>query len=264
MEERPATSNLSTEKEILVLLHGGAMSANSLRPIAERLPNFRCLTPDIRGHGRNRDVPFSGIGLCADEIVSLLQREARGPVHLFGLSLGGYVAMQMLADRKVPVRTAIVSGVTFREPRMTCALNALVDVTYPLLGIERLRGLAGRLAGIEDAGLMSDPDGGAWAHPKTVRDLAQAVLRTNAQDLAATNPVRSLYLAGSREPNAVTRSLAEIEPHFPNAHVGIVEDGRHGWCLNAPDLAARIIEDWISNRPLPSEVTPLKPGPDYR
>ena len=255
---------MTTEKQTLVLLHGGAMSANSLHPIAERLPHFRCLTPDIRGHGRNRDVSFSGIGQCADDIASLLQREAHGPVHLFGLSLGGYVAMHLLADRKVPAMTAIVSGVTFSEPRMTWALNALVDVTYPLLCMERLRKLAGRLAGIENPSLMSDPDGRAWAHPETVRDLARAVLRTKQQDLATTNPVRSLYLAGSREPNGVTRSLAEIEPLCTNAHFGIVKSGRHGWCLNDPDLAARIIEAWIRNQPLPSEVTPVKQGPDHR
>lgn len=255
---------MTTEKQIVVLLHGGAMSASSLRPIAERLPDFRCLIPDMRGHGINRDVPFSGIDRCADDIASLIAREAHGPVHIFGLSLGGYVAMQLLTHRKVPVRTAIVSGVAFSEPRMKWAMDAVVHLTYPLLGSKRLRTLAGRLAGIEKPALMSDPDGRGWAHPKTVRDVARAVFRANARDLASTNPARSLYLSGSREPYAVTAGLESIAPHCANAQVGIVKNGRHGWCLNDPDLAAQIIEAWIRSQPLPPDVTPVKPVPDHR
>ena len=34
--------------------------------------------------------------------------------------------------------------------------------------------------------------------------------------------------------------------------------------LEDPDLAARSIEAWIRNQPLPSEVTPVKQGPDHR
>lgn len=84
------------------------MSASSLHPIAEQLPDFRYLIPDMRGHSMNRDVPFSGIDRCADDIASIIAREAHGLVHIFGLSPGGYVAMQLRRIAKCQSGEALV------------------------------------------------------------------------------------------------------------------------------------------------------------
>ncbi|WP_424964532.1 alpha/beta fold hydrolase [Dinoroseobacter sp. S375] len=247
---------MTRNRQVLVMLHGGAMSSRSLHPIAERLPQYRCLTPDLRGHGANRGQVFSSLACCAEDIATRLEGED-APVHLFGLSLGGYVAMTLLAQHRIPIRSAVISGVVLRALRHPRAMEAAVQLVYPLLGVRALRRVAGRLAGISDPGALSDPQGQGWATPATVRDLARAVLRADPAQLMAAQSVRSLYLAGSQEPAAVVKGLSGVAAQSTHARAGIIPDAGHGWCLNDPDLAARILAAWISAQPLPSDVTLL-------
>lgn len=230
------------------------MSGQSLRPIAERLSHMRCFTPDLRGHGANRLLPFSSLERCADDIAHFITCEAKGPVHIFGLSLGGYVALNLLAQQRIHVASAIISGVAFADVRGKWALKRLIGAVYPLLGIKGIREAAGRLAGLEDAELMSDPEGLSWARPSTVRDLAQAILRSNPTDLVQRIAVPSLILAGAAEPSAVRRGLDQISTASVTANTGLVMESSHGWCLNNPDLAARVIDSWIRNEPLPPGI----------
>ncbi|MEM1288209.1 MAG: alpha/beta hydrolase [Pseudomonadota bacterium] len=246
---------MTTAQQSLVLLHGGAMSASSLRPIAERLLEFRCLIPDLRGHGARQDVPFRGIDRCADDIATFITKEVGGPVHIFGLSLGGYIALALLAKGRVPVQSAILSGIAFAPFRRRWLLTALIGLSYPLLRLKPVRDLAGRTAGLAHTGFMSDPMGNGWAHPKTVHDVALSVLRSDPRAMAKSNPVRTLYLAGANEPAPITRGIGDMAADHPNASTGRIRNGSHTWPVNDPDLAASIIRTWTLNQPLPSEVS---------
>lgn len=248
---------MAERKPALVLLHGGALSAVSMAPIAARLPNYHCLMPDLRGHGTNRALPFLGLEQCAKDIAELIDREASGPVHLFGLSLGGYVALHVMVQRPAIVESAVVSGVALRQMKHTRVLERLIDIVYPLLGLKTLRALAGRAMGIDDGRLMSDPGGRGWARPETIRDLGHAVLRSCPTSLTEHLGARVLYLAGSKEPSYVRQGLCHIRTDTPCTEARIVGGGTHGWCLDNPDLAARTIDAWIRARALPDELNPV-------
>ncbi len=71
-------------------------------------PHYTVLRYDQRGHGRSPATcaPLS-IDDLADDAASLIEREANGPVHFVGLSMGGMVA-QSLAARHPTCTTSIV------------------------------------------------------------------------------------------------------------------------------------------------------------
>jgi pimeloyl-ACP methyl ester carboxylesterase len=71
---------------------------------------YRCIAWDHRGQGRS-DVPKDRcitIESCYDDAVALIEQLGVAPVHIAGLSMGGFVAMRLAARRPDLVRSCIL------------------------------------------------------------------------------------------------------------------------------------------------------------
>jgi 3-oxoadipate enol-lactonase len=96
--------------EPVLLLHGLGSSSrdweNQVSVFAER---YRVIIPDLRGHGESDKPPGPySIPLFAADIVALIRSLNIGPVHVVGLSLGGFVAFQLAVEHHDLVRSLIV------------------------------------------------------------------------------------------------------------------------------------------------------------
>lgn len=83
----------------VLLLHGALGASIQFLPLEARLGDrFRVHTLDFEGHGSSpvRTRPFR-IGHFAENVVELLDRKRLAQVHLFGYSMGGYVALHLAA-----------------------------------------------------------------------------------------------------------------------------------------------------------------------
>lgn len=79
--------------EVLVLLHGGALSAHSFDLLALAIgADVRCIAVDLRGHGESSWAERYGVEDWADDLTALVDRLDVGRVHLAGMSLGGCIA----------------------------------------------------------------------------------------------------------------------------------------------------------------------------
>ena len=104
------------DRPAIVFLHATRLTgAQWARQVADLAPEFLCLTPDLPGHGSAADVPFT-LEAAADRVAKLIEREAGGRAVVVGLSLGGYVAMEVAARRPDLVRGLVLAGAT-AEPR---------------------------------------------------------------------------------------------------------------------------------------------------
>ena len=100
----------------IVFLHATRLTgAQWARQVAVLSDEFRCLTPDLPGHGTAADVPFT-LGGAADRVAALIEHEAGGRAIVVGLSLGAYVAMELAARRPELVAGLVLAGATV-EPR---------------------------------------------------------------------------------------------------------------------------------------------------
>jgi pimeloyl-ACP methyl ester carboxylesterase len=96
----------------IVFLHGtrltGAQWAIQETALAGE---FRCLAPDLLGHGVASDRPFTLAG-AAETVAATIEADAGGPAILVGLSLGGYVAMEIAARWPERVAGLVLAGAT--------------------------------------------------------------------------------------------------------------------------------------------------------
>ncbi len=94
----------------IVFLHGTRLTgAQWAIQVASLESEFRCLTPDLLGHGVAADRRFTLAG-AAEAVAQTIAAEAGGPAIIVGLSLGGYVAMDVAARWPERVAGLVLAG----------------------------------------------------------------------------------------------------------------------------------------------------------
>lgn len=79
--------------EVLVLLHGGGLSAHSFDLLALAIgTDVRCIAMDLRGHGESSWAERYSVQQWADDLTVLIDWLGVRRVHLAGMSLGGCIA----------------------------------------------------------------------------------------------------------------------------------------------------------------------------
>ena len=95
----------------VVLLHAFPMSGEMWKPQLEALKDFRVLVPDLRGFG---GTPLEAPWLVEHAAADMLET-VTGPFVAVGLSMGGYVALQLAATAPERVKGLVLCD-TRAEP----------------------------------------------------------------------------------------------------------------------------------------------------
>jgi pimeloyl-ACP methyl ester carboxylesterase len=121
----------------LVFIHGTRLTGEMWAAQRGDLgATYRIVTPDLPGHGSRADEPFT-LQAAADAIEAVLRDElalAGRPAVLVGLSLGGFVAMEVAARRPDLVTGLVIAGAS-GEPGGPLSL--------PILLLERMLAAGG-------------------------------------------------------------------------------------------------------------------------
>jgi 3-oxoadipate enol-lactonase len=96
--------------ETIVFAHGllwsGAMYAAQVAEFSKR---YRCITFDFRGQGQTPVTPGGyDMDTLANDAIALIEALGVAPVHMAGLSMGGFVTMRVAARRPDLVRSIIL------------------------------------------------------------------------------------------------------------------------------------------------------------
>ncbi|MEU7612614.1 alpha/beta fold hydrolase [Micromonospora sp. NPDC049204] len=94
----------------LLLVHGAAARWQVYRPLMLALQaGYHQYAPDLRGHGVSDRAPDYGIDGFASDIIDFADKVVGAPVHLFGHSLGGWIALTVAARRADLVRSLVIA-----------------------------------------------------------------------------------------------------------------------------------------------------------
>jgi pimeloyl-ACP methyl ester carboxylesterase len=132
-----------TQAPPIVLVHGVAANRCAWLPlIAELESAYRLVALDLYGHGANRSRFSLALAVAA---IAELCREQTAPPTLVGWSLGGLLALRVIADDPTIASSLVLTGATIQPGRLLSTLLVAASLGHRLGDTRPARRLATRL-----------------------------------------------------------------------------------------------------------------------
>ncbi|KAJ3519181.1 hypothetical protein NM208_g14227 [Fusarium decemcellulare] len=251
----------------IVLLHGLFSCSLEWEHVVPHLKDHHLIIPDLPQHSKSRDIgPFS-VGFAADSVANLINNHAHGSkAHVAGLSLGGFVTMELIRRHSAVVKSAFVTGATPFSPWQVWAAQRPNLLHYGLLfvmysGIYRL---AEWKTGLKPHDELKEQilANNQWelvkaAYGELAEWQQEAVKDVGQQDK------RVLAVCGDQGDNVEgTKEMAQEfrrQGHEDGTNSGacVIKGAIHGWNLQFPEHFADGIKAWVEEQPLPEEFQNL-------
>ena len=237
----------------LILIHGIGASRHSWDGLIAHLKDgFRCVSYDLRGHGRSPlpKPPYSLDDLVDD--LEALRRELHiEKAHIAGHSLGGMIGPAYA--RRYPERVlslGLYSTAAFRSEDDAAKVRGVVAAM-------RAKGIPPVLATLKDRWFT--PEFAARC-PQVIERRMQQVIDTDKEvflsvfDIYAETEMSpwigeirhpSLVLTGENDGGCNPRLNAQIADSMPHAELVILPSLRHAILLEAPHIVAPPVLDFL-------------------
>jgi pimeloyl-ACP methyl ester carboxylesterase len=242
----------------LLFLHGYPLDSRLWDRVVPLLAgSFMCIAPDLRGFGRNAEESssFSMIDL-ADDCVELMDAlQVRHPWTVCGLSMGGYIAMQLVERHGQRVAKVILSntrcnaddeaGAAIRRTSAQTALrDGVVAAVSPML--EKLLCSSARSEQPEVVSLVQQ-----MMFETRASTVAWAQLAMAGRDDFSTKmrswKIPVLGIAGELDPITPPSVMHNIAELIPKGTLEVVPNSAHLTPLESPERFANLVRKFTSN-----------------
>ena len=237
----------------ILFLHAGGFDGRMWEEIANLLPDFNCVCPDLPGHGRSKTVPVTGFDDASDAVAAVIEGLGPSRVHVAGLSMGSYIGFHLMMRHPELVESAVLSG--FQHDRIPASgfIRAMMHVSSWMMNSKRTREKMARSMGVSNIGLIS-LNGRPNATPASMRKISRLALDFDVSNDLSHVPTRTLVIAGEKEHPAVKASLRVFQSAMPDCRARIVPKLGHGWLARDPELFAETLRAWFTDLPLPGQL----------
>lgn len=243
----------------IIFLHAINTSGWMWGAQVQQLTTYHCLVPDFPGHGQSRAVPWQSLDDTVQQTADLItQRATDGRAHIVGLSLGAYVTLRLLLHAPERIDHAIISGLNVLPFPNPVLMRLMGYLMLPFIKTEFM--LRANAKGLHI------PDEQYAAYRTSARSMSRSAFLRIGDELmrfhipaeGALVPCPTLVVAGQNEQPLIRQSIVPLMRILRHGQGWIVPGVGHGWNGEAPELFTRMVESWITDQPLPSELMPLR------
>ena len=238
----------------LLFLHGFPLNRTIWKHQLSTLSGWKRIAPDLRGFGES-DAPAGGYSMAtyADDCVQLLDRLRLGKAVVAGLSMGGYIAFEML--RRFPDRIAglilcdtkaepdSAEGAKGREETAAIARSrgsaAIAERMIPVvLGRTTLQTQPQLVQQVREMITKTPVEGivGALEAMKT---------RADSTDLLRGIKVPTLVVVGREDAMGSPAQARAMVSAIPSATLTTIEGAGHVPPLEAPTAVSRVFSEFL-------------------
>lgn len=237
------------------MLHGAGLNHRQWGRLVQDLPEYRCIVPDLPGHGGSRDAGPFRLDKAASQVEELLEDlPADTPVHLVGSSLGASLALVLAGRQPHRYASLLVSGASagYSPAVVPAAASAAWAGTFtPRRMRVRQSFNRIRLTQAQRQDFWEDMERG-------VSPIFLTALYTDLQKVTPPqSPTPTLAVVGSDEREIAKQSARVIAARMPNAQAWEVPGMEHAWNFEDPDLFSRLTRTWLIEGKVTEGLTPL-------
>ncbi|MFC3769096.1 alpha/beta fold hydrolase [Paenibacillus sp. GCM10012303] len=249
-----------SNKPLLVFLHGGGVSGwmwdKQVRYFQDR---YSILVPDLPGHGNSANVRFISIRDTAAEIMKLIKERRNGrDLTIVGFSLGAQIALEMLGlDQATADRAVIVSGLVKPMKTTWKLLKPLTHLSMPLMKSRTFAKLQARVLYIRDEDFEFYYTNSRQMDETDLLTVLEENMSFGIPHGYTRSGANLLVLVGGKEKKAMLESAKLLAQSHPNGTGYAIPKVGHGISLANSDLFHRILDSWMSEQELPSELNPI-------
>ena len=240
----------------IVFLHGLGLGSWMWQAQVEALrAHYHCLTIDLPGNGESYAVPWLSMADSAAQVADIIQQQGMGErAHVVGLSLGGYVAMQLLANHPTVVESMVVSGINVRPYTVPWFWRTLFTEMVPLMKRESVLQSNAKKMGLTDEMIPLMARDMNRVSKLTYARVFNETFRQSMPPIFSERMQRVLGVAGDQEDQPIRDGLADFSLFLPNGQAAIVANAHHVWNGQHAQLFTEMIRSWVENEPLPSAL----------
>ncbi|MEP6574127.1 MAG: alpha/beta fold hydrolase [Gemmatimonadota bacterium] len=243
----------------LVFIHGYPLSRLIWEPQLDRLAGVRRVAPDLRGLGLS-DAPDLGYSMAiyADDLIALMDTLDIEQAVLCGLSMGGYVAFEVLRRARHRIRGLVLmstraeaDSAEARRGRDAAALlvreqgaGAIADSMLPrMLGASTTATKPELVAQVRRL-MAASPVAGIAGALTSMRDRSDSISM-----LPELGDIPTLIVAGAEDTMIPLDSARRMAQLIPGARFSIVPEAGHLVSLEQPEAVSTLLSEFLSTIP---------------
>lgn len=242
------------EGEVLILLHGFCGSSSYWEEVVPELTRqYRCIVPDLRGHGAT-DAPEGHytIEQMGNDVLGLMDELHIEKAVLLGHSMGGYVTLAIAEQHPERLQafglvhsTAYPDGEEAKEKRLRAVstirndgIVSFVDGLVPgLFAPEHVKSFAGKVQRVKEIGYRTPPQGAAGA-AMAMRE------RPDRRDVLSATSLPVLLVAGEKD--AIVPPERMFTSDKPNIVQHVIAEAGHMSMYEAPESLIQVVKEFMS------------------
>lgn len=222
--------------------------------VIAQLSQYHCLAVDLPGHAQSAHLEWTSGEEVAQQLNALIREQAHQQrAHVVGLSLGGYIALHLLAQAPQVVRDVVISGVPDRPIPFGWLIRVVGVTMAPFIHSERLIRASAKSLHIPAHSMETYVSQVKLNSKQAFRRINQQAVKFAPPAAALTGETRKLFLAGSREHPLIKKALSNFS-QAPATTSALVPGLGHGWSGEDPKLFAETVACWIEGRALPEAL----------
>jgi 3-oxoadipate enol-lactonase len=245
----------SGEGPTLVLIQGGGTGKSAWNTLVDRLsPRVRCVAFDNRGVGGASDVMSESLTIedLAHDAAAVIEALGEGPVHVAGVSMGGFISMRLAAMRPDLVRTLTLHATAAKLDARTVDQGhfraQLIGLGLPDTGSLIRSYLRTWAAGAR--GLLRELPGDVVSHSRfSPQNYLGHLAAIRGHDMSAadlgTISAPTLITAGAEDILCSLENARFLHRSIPESRLVILESAGHVYYFEEPELTAALQEGWI-------------------
>jgi pimeloyl-ACP methyl ester carboxylesterase len=236
----------------LLLVHGLMVTGEMFEPVIERFATrHRVIVPDLRGHGRSRELPppYTAAQLASD-LSQLLDHLGIDSAAVLGYSQGGAIAQQLVldhperCDRLVLACTYAFNMATFRE----WLEGHLAPLLIRFLGLRRLADLV-----VSQSMLKLEQERAYWLADLMAGQDRTLMLTAWKETMAFDSRKRlreikcpTLIVAGSQDTGVPIHHAEMLQNGIPGSQLVVINGADHALIWTHTEEFVRVTEEFLS------------------